>query len=77
MSFAFLREICYTAGYGGEKMPLPQDDAILVSILNMTMRDTGDCLEEACASLGWEIEDVLQRLQKAGYEYEALLKKLR
>lgn len=48
---------------------MPSDDFILLSFINMRLRD-GDDLDEECASLGWEKEALIVRLRNIGYSYD-------
>ena len=49
---------------------LPQDPAILVSSINMLLRDEEfDTLESLCASFDEEIDGLKARLQEYGYVY--------
>lgn len=50
-------------------MELPQDDNILVSMVNMKLRDGCPSLEELCYELDWEYAVVTARLSAAGYSY--------
>lgn len=49
---------------------LPHDPAILLSLLNMRLRDTDESLEDVCATLGAERDDVVARLAAAGFDYD-------
>lgn len=51
-------------------MNLPQDINILVSMLNMKLRD-GDysSLEDLCADMDFDIASITERLTAAGFEY--------
>lgn len=50
---------------------IPKDPAMLVSWLNMRMRDSGDSLDEVCAVNGLDMEDTLDMLRNAGFVYDA------
>ncbi len=49
---------------------LPQDPAMLVSILNLKLRDYDVTLSDLCAD--WDIseEELISRLAEAGYVYD-------
>ncbi|MCM1438515.1 MAG: DUF4250 domain-containing protein [Roseburia sp.] len=50
-------------------MSLPEDDNILLSLVNTALRD-GDGLEDFCAEYGAETEELLSRLAAAGYAFD-------
>lgn len=51
-------------------MMLPQDVNMLVSMLNMKLRDNDYAsLEDLCADLDVDIEDINHRLSAGGFEY--------
>lgn len=43
---------------------------MMLSILNMKMRDTGCGLSELCDDEGWERGEIVRRLAEAGFEYD-------
>ena len=51
-------------------MILPEDPFMLLSFVNMKLRD-GDykSLTELCESLGFPEEDLIKKLKEAGFEY--------
>jgi len=51
--------------------PLPQDPAMLLSFINMKLRDSYSSLEELCDDLCIDIKALLQRMAEAGFEYSA------
>lgn len=51
-------------------MNLPQDPAMLYSIVNMKLRDEFDSLDELCATLGVERSDLEERLAAVGFTYD-------
>ena len=59
-------------------MNLPQDPAMLMSFINMKLRD-GDFedLSELCEAYGKNIEDLIKDLANAGFEYFPNLKQFR
>lgn len=50
-------------------MEIPSDDFILLSVIDMRMRDGGG-LDEECASLGRDREEIVKRLKVIGYRYD-------
>ena len=59
-------------------MSLPEDPNIIVSYINMKMRDADyESLEELCDSLGYNVDEIKEKLSKAGFEYIPELKQFR
>lgn len=57
---------------------LPKDPAILVSSINMLLRDEEyDSLEQLCYAFDREAEDVKKYLLKYGYVYSEIQKQFR
>lgn len=57
---------------------LPKDPAILVSSINMLLRDEEyDSLEQLCYAFGKDAEDVKNYLSKYGYVYSEEQKQMR
>lgn len=52
-------------------MTLPQDPMMLMSQINMLLRDRYDSLSELCASEGIDEKDLCRRLAEVGFEYDA------
>ena len=50
-------------------MNLPKDPNMLLSIINMKLRDAYTDLNELCASMDIDKESLLKTLSTAGYEY--------
>lgn len=50
-------------------MELPQDPAMLLSVINMKLRDESLSLDELCQELGINSETLCEKLKMAGYEY--------
>ena len=48
---------------------LPSDDAILLSMMNMYLRDGDLSLEEAAEKMGGSLWEIEKRLRAFGYEY--------
>ena len=49
---------------------LPQDPMILLSFLNMKLRDGGASLQALCDELGADPEEIREKLAAAGYRYD-------
>lgn len=52
-------------------MELPQDPFMLMSAVNMYLRDRYQSLDELCADLGVERSALEEKLRSAGFEYSA------
>ncbi len=51
-------------------MKLPEDPFMLMSMMNMKLRDSGESLESLCCSEDLDKEELLCRLSEAGFEYD-------
>lgn len=51
-------------------MQLPQDDFILLSLINTKLRDDYPTLADLCAGEDIDEEEVLSRLNSCGYVYD-------
>lgn len=51
-------------------MQLPQDDAMLLSLVNMKLRDGGVTLDELCDDMEWDRDEIEKRLARLGYRYD-------
>ncbi|MCD7737870.1 MAG: DUF4250 domain-containing protein [Lachnospiraceae bacterium] len=49
---------------------LPRDPMILMSFINLKLRDYYPTLEDLCEDLGVSVEDVMGPLTKAGFTYD-------
>ena len=49
---------------------LPQDPIILLSYVNTKLRDDYDSLDELCADLDADREELVRRLKAVGYTYD-------
>ena len=49
---------------------LPQDPVILMSYINMKLRDGGISLQEFCDENGADRAEIEERLAAAGFEYD-------
>ena len=54
----------------GVKMMLPKDPVILLSTLNMKLRDRYSSLDELCDDLDEDREEILKIMESAGYHYD-------
>ena len=52
-------------------MQLPSDSAMLLSVINMKLRDEYDSLSSLCDDLELSQEEIEQKLAKIGYFYNA------
>ena len=51
-------------------MPLPNDPFMLLSYVNMKLRDTYSNLDLLCEDMNVSKEDICKRLSDAGFEYD-------
>ena len=51
-------------------MLLPEDDFLLLSIVNTKLRDGYSSLEDLCASESLDKDSIIKRLQNIGYAYD-------
>lgn len=51
-------------------MELPQDNYMLLSLVNMKLRDGYASLEDFCADYGVSTEDICARMRGIGYVYD-------
>ena len=49
---------------------LPKDPFMLLSYVNTQLRDNYPSLDELCSSLDEDQEEILNKLNKAGYAYD-------
>lgn len=49
---------------------LPSDPYILLSVVNTKLRDFYPSIEELCKALDIDIDDLSERLGKAGFSYD-------
>lgn len=52
-------------------MKLPNDPAMLLSLVNMRLRDTGEDLDEFCKTESVDHKEVMERLAEVNYYYDA------
>ncbi|WP_315365320.1 DUF4250 domain-containing protein [Oribacterium sinus] len=58
-------------------MEIPKDPFILLSFINLKLRDEYENLEDLCLDLKLNKEELCQKLQSAGFEYQESLKQFR
>lgn len=58
-------------------MNLPEDPVILCSVINTRLRDFYDSLDELCDAEDISEEELVGKLQKAGYRYSESEKQFR
>lgn len=56
-------------------MNLPEDPMMLFSFINTKLRDNYASLDELCEDMEVDKQNLLLRLQEAGFEYNAELNK--
>lgn len=56
-------------------MEIPQDSAMLLSFVNMKLRDFYPTLDAMCDDLDIDRHELEQKLNAAGYEYNSELNK--
>lgn len=66
------------AGRRGEmNYKIPSDPNMLYSFVNMMLRDRYDSLEAFCADNGTDTDEIIGRLQEAGYQYDKAMNQFR
>ena len=58
-------------------MEIPKDPFILLSFINLKLRDEYENLEDLCLNLKLNKEELCQKLQSAGFEYQERQKQFR
>lgn len=51
---------------------LPQDPYMLLSVVNMKLRDSFSSLDDLCDTLDIDRDELCTRLHDAGFEYDAV-----
>ena len=49
---------------------LPNDPVMLLSVINMKLRDHYDSLDRLCDDMDISKEDIIEKLKKINYEYD-------
>ncbi len=65
----------YTFAKKSEDMELPKDPMMLLSTLNMKLRDHYSNLDELCEDMQVDKSSILNTLHEAGFEYNKELNK--
>jgi hypothetical protein len=52
-------------------MTIPEDPFILYSFINMKLRDYYPSLDVLCEDMNLDKDDLIEKLQKAGFEYNS------
>ena len=55
-------------------LTLPNDPAMLLSFLNLRMRDYNETLDDVCALYGADREAIEEKLRGIDYEYDETLR---
>ena len=50
---------------------IPKDPFMLLSYINTQLRDNYESLEELCDAMGLSAQEILDKLEKVGYRYDA------
>lgn len=50
---------------------IPNDPYMLLSFVNMMLRDSYDSLDEFCDANGADKDEITKKLEAAGFEYDA------
>lgn len=58
-------------------MDFPKDAVMLLSVVNMKLRDEDLTLDELCDRYELEKEELINKLSSIGYEYDKLERKFR
>ena len=58
-------------------MEIPKDPFILLSFINLKLRDEYNSLEDLCLDLQLNKDELCQKLQAAGFEYQESQKQCR
>ena len=56
---------------------IPKDPVLLCSVINMQLRDNYASLEEFCAANDADPDELIEKLNAAGFEYNAELNQFR
>ena len=54
---------------------IPKDPVMLLSFINMKLRDFYPSLDELCADLNLNVNEVSEKLASAGFNYDEKLKR--
>lgn len=56
---------------------LPQDPFMLLSFVNMKLRDEFESLDELCSALDLDRNSLIEKLSSAGFEYNSAINQFR
>lgn len=56
---------------------LPQDPFMLLSVVNMKLRDEFKSLDELCSALDLDRNSLIEKLSSAGFEYNPAINQFR
>lgn len=56
---------------------LPQDPFMLLSFVNMKLRDEFESLDELCSTLDLDRNSLIEKLGSAGFEYNSAINQFR
>ena len=51
-------------------MDIPKDPAMLLSFMNMKLRDYYESLDKLCEDMGVDRDEIVAKLAEIGYEYD-------
>ena len=51
---------------------MPEEPNLLFSVINTMLRDKYKSLDDLCEDLAWERSEILEILEPAGFEYNAI-----
>jgi hypothetical protein len=77
ISFVYRREKHFPSKKKGVVMDIPKDPFILLSFINLKLRDEYNSLEDLCLDLQLNKDELCQKLQAAGFEYQESQKQFR
>ncbi len=58
-------------------MDIPQDPFMLLSYVNMQLRDNYETLEDLCDAIGTTPEQIISKLAAAGFDYMPEIRQFR
>ena len=56
---------------------IPKDPMILYSYINMMLRDRGESLADLCAEIDADMDEIVDALAAAGFEYDETVNQFR
>lgn len=61
----------FTILEGGKKMQIPSDPNMLLSYVNLKLRDSYASLDDMCDDMDVSKDEIEEKLQKAGFNYDS------